>query len=115
MASRLRRLRGVPLPTNGNGMKDGIGPGSFRERLGGPFLRAMRHFWPNDRFLWPGARLLLAPRAAHAADGQFTTADGLRMRLTLKEYPDGSMYFGVYEVATVRLLRRLVRPGDAVI
>lgn len=87
----------------------------LRERLGGPALRYLRRLWPSDRFLWPAARFLLAQRPERNAVGIFTTADDLRMRLSLKEYPDGSMYFGVYEVATVRLLRSLLQTGDTVI
>jgi FkbM family methyltransferase len=37
------------------------------------------------------------------------------MRLRVSEYPDGAMYFGVFEVATVRRLRSLLRPGDRAI
>jgi FkbM family methyltransferase len=37
------------------------------------------------------------------------------MRLKLSEYPDGSMYFGIYEPSLIRLIYTLLRPGEVAI
>ncbi|MGH8579333.1 MAG: hypothetical protein ACREVK_04095 [Gammaproteobacteria bacterium] len=38
--------------------------------------------------------------------------DTLRLRLDLATYPDCSMADGLYELDTLRSLKRLLRPGD---
>jgi FkbM family methyltransferase len=42
----------------------------------------------------------------------FRTPDGLALRLDLGTYPDCCMAFGLYELDTARVLRRLLRAGD---
>ncbi|MEQ9453428.1 MAG: FkbM family methyltransferase, partial [Phycisphaeraceae bacterium] len=68
-------------------------PGRARRGRGGRRLRP-RKLWV-DRFRVPGS--------------------GLRLDLDLGTYPDCCMAFGLYELATARLLRRVVREGDVVV
>ena len=42
----------------------------------------------------------------------YTTPDGLQIDLDLGTYPDCCMAFGLYELDTARLLKRLLGPGD---
>lgn len=75
-------------------------------------FRVVRPWVRSDRFLWPAARRVLR-HAADSSDRRLVTTDhGLQLELRLKQYPDGSMYFGVYEVRTVRLIHQLLRAGD---
>jgi len=70
-----------------------------------------------------GSDLHLYPIAAHAlrwkrtADATIpvSTADGFRIKLKIREYPDGAMYLGIYEPGLLRLARTLLRPGDVAI
>jgi FkbM family methyltransferase len=73
-----------------------------------------RYFWPNDRFLWPMA--LIVTRTSGIAPGlcEYVTARGFRMALDPHRYPDGAILYGTLEVATMRLLQRLLRAGDVV-
>jgi len=74
-----------------------------------------RHFWRNDRYLWPIAeklnRALGLPRDRHL----YRTARGYRMALSAHVWPEGAMLYGIFEVATLRLMHRLVRPGHVVV
>ena len=45
----------------------------------------------------------------------FPTGGGVRLELDLATYPDVAMAAGVYELATARALRRLLRPGMHVV
>jgi FkbM family methyltransferase len=87
----------------------------LREMLLGPLLRGYRHIAPSDRLLWPAAKFLLRPRKGADVQGVFTTADGIKLNLSLHDHPDGAMYFGCFEVTTMRLLHKLARPGDTVV
>jgi FkbM family methyltransferase len=65
-----------------------------------------------------GYRLARLARRFHAHDDQralFRTPDGLRFHLDLATYPDCCMAFGLYELDTARVIRRLLRPGDTFI
>ncbi|HKX11308.1 MAG TPA: FkbM family methyltransferase [Stellaceae bacterium] len=73
-----------------------------------------RHFWPNDRYLWPAAQLLSRARRLPNEQRIYRTALAFNMRLAPHAYPDGAMLYGTFEVAVLRWLRRIVRPGDAV-
>lgn len=44
--------------------------------------------------------------------GVFEVAPGCRIQLDLASYPDCSMAIAVYELDTVRLMKRILRPGD---
>ncbi|QDU72483.1 FkbM family methyltransferase [Mucisphaera calidilacus] len=46
---------------------------------------------------------------------RFRTPDGLLLDLDLATYPDCCMAFGLYELSTARLIKRLVRTGDVVV
>ncbi len=79
--------------------------------LGFPLLRGYAHIAPTERGGYRLARLArrLVPRSQWR--GVFTTGDGVRLALDLATYPDVAMAAGVYELDTVRLLRKLLRPG----
>jgi FkbM family methyltransferase len=65
-----------------------------------------------------GYRLARLARRFHPHDDRvalFQTPDSLRLRLDLDTYPDCCMAFGLYELDTARVLRRLLRPGDTFI
>ena len=87
----------------------------LREALIGPLLRTYRHIATSDRGAWPAARFLIRARTPEEQEGLFTTADNLKLRLNLQHHPDGAMYFGVFEMTTMRLLHKLAQPGDTVI
>ena len=74
-------------------------------------LRAYARIAPTER---GGFRLARAGRAL-VPRGRwkdvFQTGGGLRLELDLATYPDVAMAAGLYELATARLLRRLLRPG----
>jgi FkbM family methyltransferase len=62
-----------------------------------------------------GYRLARLARRFHPRDDRvalFHTPDGLRLHLDLGTYPDCCMAFGLYELDTARVLRRMLRPGD---
>lgn len=82
--------------------------------LGAAFSQ-LRHVWPHDRFLWPGAELLARVTGLRAGRAPWQTAEGFRMELDPRHYPDGAMLYGTYEIATVRLVRQILRPGDVVV
>jgi len=62
-----------------------------------------------------GYRLARLARRFHRSDDQvalFGTPEGLRFHLDLRTYPDCCMAFGLYELDTARIIRKLLRPGD---
>ena len=62
-----------------------------------------------------GYRLARFARRFHPPDDRvafFRTPDHLRLHLDLGTYPDCCMAFGLYELDTARVLRRLLRAGD---
>lgn len=65
------------------------------ERGGYRIARAVRQLIPRDQW-----------------SGSFEIAPGRMVQLDLACYPDCSMAIGAYELDTVRLMRRLLRPGD---
>ena len=65
------------------------------ERGGYRLSRLARRAWPRD-----------------AWEGRFRTPHGLELGLDLETYPDVAMAFGVYELDTLRLLRKLLKPGN---
>src|SRR4051812_40042177 len=62
----------------------------------------------GDRVVRVGRRLV--PRAEWR--GTFETPDHTRLELDLATYPDCCMAVGLYELDTLRLIRRVLRPGD---
>jgi FkbM family methyltransferase len=65
------------------------------ERGGYRLARALRRMIPRDEW-----------------SDLFEVAPGCRIRLDIAGYPDCSMAIGAYELDTVRLVRRILRPGD---
>jgi FkbM family methyltransferase len=57
----------------------------------------------------------LARRAVGRGPETVAVRDGLRWQLDLREGIDLALYLGVYERATVKAIRRLVRPGTTVL
>jgi FkbM family methyltransferase len=78
-------------------------------------LRAYSRVAPTGR---GGYRLARLARRFHPPADRvalFHTPNGLDLRLDLDTYPDCCMAFGLYELDTARVLRRLLRPGDTFI
>jgi FkbM family methyltransferase len=75
-------------------------------------LRAYARIAPTERGGFRLARLArrFVPRAAWRDD--FRTPDDVRLSLDLATYPDCCMAAGLYELDTLRLIRRTLRPGD---
>lgn len=62
-----------------------------------------------------GYRLARLARRFHPREAwrsAFTTPDHLQLELDLATYPDCCMAYGLYELETARLIKRLLRPGD---
>jgi len=66
---------------------------------------------PTGRGGFRLARLARRALPKEQWQGQFHTPDGLWLRLDLGTYPDCCMAFGLYELDTARLIRRLLKPG----
>ncbi|TCH99798.1 FkbM family methyltransferase [Roseococcus sp. SYP-B2431] len=97
-------------------MSASVQPVSFRKLgLAGSAFSQLRHIWPHDRFLWPGAEALARLTGLRAGRAPWQTAEGFRMELDPRHYPDGAMLYGTYEIATVRAVRQILRPGDVVV
>ena len=75
-------------------------------------LRAYSHVAPTQR---GGYRLARLARKLVSRDGwkeAFVAPGGMRLNLDLATYPDCCMAVGLYELDTLRLLRRLLKSGD---
>src|SRR3954447_5078874 len=75
-------------------------------------LRGYSRIAPTQR---GGYRLVRMGRKFVARDqwrGTFHTPDRTRLELDLATYPDCCMAVGLYELDTLRLIRRVLRPGD---
>jgi len=75
-------------------------------------LRTYSRVAPTERGGYRLARLVRRFRAPDARRDVFTTPDGLTLDLDLACYPDCSMAYGLYELDTARVIKRLLRPGD---
>ena len=75
-------------------------------------LKAYSRVAPTQRGGYRLARIArrLVPRSAW--NDSFALPDGTRMTLDLSTYPDCCMAVGLYELDTLRLIRKLLRPGD---
>ena len=85
------------------------------KRLGAWALSTLRGYarvTPTQRGGYRLARLArrLVPREAWR--GSYPIPGGARFELDLSTYPDCCMAVGIYELDTLRLLRRLLRTGD---
>ncbi|MEM6334600.1 MAG: FkbM family methyltransferase [Planctomycetota bacterium] len=79
--------------------------------LGSAVAGAYRAASPTQRGGYRVARLARGLRGKGNWRGAFDTPGG-RMTLDLGVYPDVAMAFGLYELATERLIRSVLRPGD---
>jgi FkbM family methyltransferase len=73
-------------------------------------MRSYAHWAPTGRGAYPLLRqaLKLAPVSA----SQHTTPFGIALTLDTSTYPDDAMAFGLYELDTLRLIRRILVPGS---
>ena len=74
-------------------------------------LKTYSRLTPTGRGGFRLARLARRTLPRERWQGFFDTPDGLRLRLDLGTYPDCCMAFGLYELDTARLIRRLLEPG----
>ena len=74
-------------------------------------LRTWSRLAPTGRGAYRMVRVARRSLPPNQWAGRFRTPDGLWLRLDLGTYPDCCMAFGLYELDTARLLRRLLRPG----
>ncbi len=72
---------------------------------------SLSHVWPSTRGAYRLARFLRRRIPRKNWDGIFCTPQGSKLQLDLATYPDCAMAFGLYELGTMRALRRLLRPG----
>jgi len=75
-------------------------------------LRLYSRVAPSERGGFRLARLARRLRPASTWETQFDTPEGTRLTLNLATYPDCCMAYGLYELDTSRLIKRLLRPGD---
>jgi FkbM family methyltransferase len=75
-------------------------------------LRGYASVTPTERGGYRLARLARRFRSSDARRDTFRTPHGLTLDLDLNCYPDCTMAFGLYELDTARVMRRLLRPGD---
>lgn len=75
-------------------------------------LRAYSRITPTERGGFRLARLVRRLRPHENWIDTFTTPDGIRLKLDLATYPDVCMAYGLYELDTARLIKRLLKPGD---
>ena len=81
-------------------------------RLAEAALRAYTRVAPTERGGYRLARLARRLRAPGERRDLFRTPHGFSLELDLACYPDCTMAHGLYELDTVRVIRRLLRPGD---
>ncbi len=67
---------------------------------------------PTERGGYRLARLVRHCRPRGDWRGVFETPDHFRIDLDLGTYPDCCMAYGLYELDTVRLIKKLLKPGD---
>jgi FkbM family methyltransferase len=75
-------------------------------------LRLYSHLAPTQRGGYRLARIARKFVSRDRWSGFFTLPGGARLNLDLATYPDCCMAVGLYELDTLRLLRRLLKPGD---
>ena len=69
----------------------------------------------SERGAYRLCRVVRRLRAKEHWRDRYTTPTGLTLDLNLAVYPDVCMAYGLYELSTIRLLRRLLKPGDHVV
>jgi FkbM family methyltransferase len=75
------------------------------------FLGAYSRIAPTERGGYRLVRLARRTIPRQSWNNIFTTPHGLHLRLDLGTYPDCCMSVGLYELDTLRLLRKLLHPG----
>lgn len=75
-------------------------------------LGAYSRIAPTGRGGYRLARLVRRFHARNDRRSLFRTPDGLTLSLDLDTYPDCCMAYGLYELDTARVLRKILRPGD---
>jgi FkbM family methyltransferase len=75
-------------------------------------MRTYARVTPTERGGYRLARFARRFRSSDTRRDTFTTPHGLTLDLDLNCYPDCTMAFGLYELDTARVMRRLLRPGD---
>src|SRR3954465_407097 len=81
---------------------------SFAEHV----LKLYSRVAPTER---GGYRLARAARKTRSRDSWrdvYDTPDGFSIDLDISDYPDICMAYGLYELDTARLIKRLLKPGD---
>ncbi|MBC8106377.1 MAG: FkbM family methyltransferase [Anaerolineae bacterium] len=81
---------------------------SFTERV----LKLYSRIAPTERGGYRLARAARKTRPRDAWRSTFHTPDGFDIDLDLSDYPDICMAYGLYELDTARLIKRLLKPGD---
>ncbi|HEY7119583.1 MAG TPA: FkbM family methyltransferase [Tepidisphaeraceae bacterium] len=85
---------------------------SFLGRIALGSLRAYSRVAPTQRGGYRLARLARRFVPRRQWSGQFASPGDVRLDLDLATYPDCCMAVGLYELDTLRLIRRLLRPGQ---
>jgi FkbM family methyltransferase len=75
-------------------------------------LRGYSRIAPTERGGFRLARLVRRLRPREQWRDTFITPDGFRLKLDLATYPDVSMAYGLYELDTALVIKKLLRPGD---
>src|SRR5215208_5948792 len=75
-------------------------------------LRGYSRIAPTERGGFRLAKLVRRLRKRELWRDTFLTPDGLRLKLDLSTYPDVSMAFGLYELDTARVIKKLLTRGD---
>ncbi len=75
-------------------------------------LRAYARLAPTERGGYRLARFVRRFRSPDARRDIFRTPNGITLDLDLNCYPDCTMAYGLYELDTARVIKRLLRPGD---
>ena len=75
-------------------------------------LRLYSRVAPTERGTYRLVRMTRRLRPRDKWKDVFSTSDRVGMDLDLATYPDCCMAFGLYELTTARLIKRLLRPGD---
>lgn len=73
-------------------------------------MRTYANWAPAGRGAYPLLRQVL--KLSPATPGQYTTPAGVCLTLDTTTYPDDAMAFGLYELDTLRLVRRILTPGS---
>src|SRR5882757_9969946 len=75
-------------------------------------LKLYSRIAPTERGGYRLARLVRRARSRDRWRDIFRTPDGFTLDLDLGIYPDCSMAYGLYELETARLIKRVLKPGD---